>query len=853
MTDPAGKWKKFTNDLEGNLVTVTEPDPANPTTATLVTTYTYDWMKHLTGVSMPRGSTTQTRAFVYDAMGNMTSATNPENGTVSYNYNADNTLWYKHDAKGQDTVYSYDVKKRVTQIEQYPTGKNNAVDACLTVTYTYDTNAVQTGFSQYSNGRLTTAQYPVCAPGVNHGGTVTEMYSYHPAGAILAKRFQRFGYGVDIDGVTASGTAYVEADYSYDSAGRSTSYGVSYPIISGAPQYGPPVTYTYGLDSMGRPVSLSDNSGAWNNPGTDTTWVQNVQYDYAGRQTSIQFRAGRTLQTVYGGSGSFYTNILGSEAKTYNVNGQLSSLTWGSANGSSLYTGPAGGVQYVYSATQNNGQITGVVDAISGETVSYQYDALKRLTSSGTTAWSQSYQYDGFGNLTAKVLNGTTTPLAVDANTNRLSGLGYDLNGNMTTGTGVTLAYDEANRVASATLVSGGTEFYGYAPDNKRIYKLKADGTESWTFYGARGEKLLTDLQVQMPNQIYTPQGNPTGQWAFSFGSSGKSSVWFGGRLISEGGTNGSMSSTVYQDRLGTNRASGAKFLPYGEEAGTATANDRTKFGTYNRDGFTGLDYADQRFYASSYGRFTKPDPLAHASSGDPGSWNQYAYVGGDPVNNSDSAGTNPDDPGTWWGLPKGPFFCWDSGDENVPDTTCFGNSGPIQTQGNAKTKFLHVANPSKSGPNEQRIDSVLDWIKGNVDPQCSGWLSGIGDAISGLEGDPANPDSVAIGHGTYDTGISAFTGNNANQTDLPAGYAITVNDAGAFFKDSLNGSTFSVGGYTGGTSQAQTFILLHELAHLLGANGFQSDFGDKRAGNQNDSLVHQNCQKTLNAAKNIP
>ena len=58
VTEPAGKWKKFTNDLEGNLVTVTEPDPANPTTATLVTTYTYDWMKHLVGESMPRGSTT---------------------------------------------------------------------------------------------------------------------------------------------------------------------------------------------------------------------------------------------------------------------------------------------------------------------------------------------------------------------------------------------------------------------------------------------------------------------------------------------------------------------------------------------------------------------------------------------------------------------------------------------------------------------------------------------------------------------------------------------------------------------------------------------------------------------------
>ena len=241
----------------------------------------------------------------------MTSATNPENGTVSYNYNADNTLWYKHDAKGQDTVYSYDSKKRVTQIQRYPTGKNNAVDSCQSVTYTYDTNAVQTGFSQYSNGRLTTAQYPVCAPGANHGGTVTEMYSYHPAGSVITKRLQRFGYGVDIDGVTASGTAYVEADYTYDSAGRSTSYGVSYPISWGT-QTAQPVTYTYGLDAMGRPVSLTDSS--------TRVWAQNVGYDFAGRMTGIQYSTG-LANSQSPGSG-----IWTAETRSYNVNGQLSTL-----------------------------------------------------------------------------------------------------------------------------------------------------------------------------------------------------------------------------------------------------------------------------------------------------------------------------------------------------------------------------------------------------------------------------------------------------------------------------------------------------------------------------------------------
>ena len=63
---------------------------------------------------------------------------------------------------------------------------------------------------------------------------------------------------------------------------------------------------------------------------------------------------------------------------TYNVNGQLASLGWsGSVTGT---------IQYGYSATQNNGQITQMVDGISGETISYQYDALKRLVSASFDA-----------------------------------------------------------------------------------------------------------------------------------------------------------------------------------------------------------------------------------------------------------------------------------------------------------------------------------------------------------------------------------------------------------------------------------------------------------------------------------
>jgi RHS repeat-associated protein len=97
----------------------------------------------------------------------------------------------------------------------------------------------------------------------------------------------------------------------------------------------------------------------------------------------------------------------------------------------------------------------------------------------------------------------------------------------------------------------------------------------------------------------------------------------------------------VIQDRLGTNRFTGARYRPYGDEI-TSTPNDFTKFATYFRDGFTGVDYADQRYYASTNGRFATADPAGTdaVDVDDPGSWNRYAYVSCDPVNHYDPKGT---------------------------------------------------------------------------------------------------------------------------------------------------------------------------------------------------------------------
>jgi hypothetical protein len=49
---------------------------------------------------------------------------------------------------------------------------------------------------------------------------------------------------------------------------------------------------------------------------------------------------------------------------------------------------------------------------------------------------------------------------------------------------------------------------------------------------------------------------------------------------------------------------------------------------------------ADQRYDAVGAGRFNVPDPyMASVGTEDPGSWNRFAYVGGDPINFQDPSG----------------------------------------------------------------------------------------------------------------------------------------------------------------------------------------------------------------------
>ena len=545
VTDPAGKWKLSVTDGLGNLTQVQEPNPAGG--ANLITNYTYDTMGHLTDVSMPRSTGTQTRHFVYTGS-DMTSATNPENGTVTYVYDASHRVTKRTDTMGQETRYTYDGIGRLLQVQHW-VGAPLAERTLERVDYTYDSNPLNGSYSQNAQGRLAAVTFK------DHGLPVNYQYNYNVAGRVTAQHME-YDYNL-------TPPAHVfDAAYTWDTEGRmtGTNYGPSYQM-----QY----------DVNGRLSGMTDAANG-------NTAVASATYGMAGEMLGLDY---------------FGYN----ETRSYN---SLLQMTHQTVSGMM-------DMQYNYTAGANNGRITSAIDGIANETVSYTYDSLNRLSSATAGTWGQGFGYDGFGNLTSKTATLGSVPVlsvSFDPATNRQVGQSYDANGNLMT----TLydVFDVENR-----MITQGNQGTSYAYDHagKRIRKSYYPATDEYYFYGINGQKLAT--------QTCTPTGCPITY-----------NVYFGGKLLK------SKSVVVVTDRLGSVRAPGMSYYPYGEER-TPTADNREKFGTYTRDSTT-QDYADQRYYAPGSGRFMSPDPYqASGGPADPSSWNRYAYTRGDPVNRIDPMG----------------------------------------------------------------------------------------------------------------------------------------------------------------------------------------------------------------------
>jgi YD repeat-containing protein len=202
VTDEAGKKRQSCSNGLGQVTQVTE-DPGG---LGYWTSYAYNALDNLLNVAQgtqkPCGGGTASRSFGYDSLSRLSSACNPESGTVSYGYDANSNVTSKTDARGIVTCYGtwsgsscdglgYDALNRLT--------KKSYSDGTATVTYSYDQSGCLSGPSPcYNVGRRTgmsdaagSESWSYDAMGRNwadqrtsNGVTHTFVYSYNLDGSL---------------------------------------------------------------------------------------------------------------------------------------------------------------------------------------------------------------------------------------------------------------------------------------------------------------------------------------------------------------------------------------------------------------------------------------------------------------------------------------------------------------------------------------------------------------------------------------------------------------------------------------------------------------------------------------------
>jgi RHS repeat-associated protein len=645
-TDEALRRVQRTIDGLGRLQQVIE----DPLGLNYRTEYTYDTLDNLTKAQQfGSGSTALlTRTFGYDSVKRLRTASNPESGLITNNYDGNDNLAQR-------------------------------VDGEVTATLTYD-----------ELNRLTAKSYSTPTGGI---ATPSAVWCYDGqifAGASTQCTGSVAGAGTALSGkLTGSGSSVSSTKYEYDSQGR----------ISASEQKTPPTStttyrFTYGyyandeLATETYPSNLAvttcyDGLGRirWISGQKTSSYCVSPNGDLVGPAegyvSSAQYEA-------HGGIKQFNLGPAEMEATMYNPRLQPTEvkLTSGATELMKL--------NYGY-GTANSGNVMQQTIARKDGFAAHQYycyDGVNRLSkavelgavgdggcpvaqaapSCSGGQWCEGYGYDSMGNRTiatrSNLTAGFTEAATFTPGTNRMAAgaaggtFDYDGRGNVkkdamgVSGSGATYGYDGENRLA-AYCVQGGTcvtttsgaVLYGYDADGRRVTKGGGATAPVTYVYDAKG-------QLAAEYGISAAPAGTTYLTADALGSTRSVTDGSGGELERRdyypfGGT---IAATVGNGRACT--GSCPSLSTYGADL------VRWQFTGKERDGESGLDYFGARYFSGAQGRFTSPDewaggivdpftggqvgqpgPLPYADIADPQTFNKYAYVRNNPLRYTDPDG----------------------------------------------------------------------------------------------------------------------------------------------------------------------------------------------------------------------
>ncbi|HEU5352163.1 MAG TPA: Ig-like domain repeat protein [Terracidiphilus sp.] len=555
------------------------------------------------------GAAGQTSSFTYDSVGNMLTATDQASNKTQRAFDALNRLTRITDPESGVTTTSYDAHDRPLSVVS-PTGGTTAYvydgfgdliqessPNTGTAVYYYDSTgnmikrvAATGAVTQYTYDaldRVLTMTFPADSPEnvtytydqSGHGDGIGRLTSVTDAAGTLSLSYDQFGNLLTNTRTTSAGT--LTTSYTYDAANRIAS--ITYPSQT---------VVSYTRDIMGRITAVT----AKPNGGASTPVATNVAYEPFGPSNGLTY-----------GNGV-------SETRGFDQDYRMTGIT---DTGASVLQN----LGYAYYPTNNVQTITDAVN--SGNSQSFSYDNLQRLSSAAGGYGAFSYTYDKDGNRLTQTQGTETTTYGFGTASDLLATLsvggtqtqavGYSADGRIATlspgiqapgGQSITsLSYNQDGRLSAVNASGGALASYTYNAFGQRLIKTISGTTGEIYQYGQDG-MLLEETNAS--------------------GAAQADYIYLNGRPIA---TLNNATGALYflqDDMLGTPQlatdssqtvAWQATYQPFGTASASGTITQNLRFPGQYFDAESGWNHNGFRDYIPDLGRYAEPDPLAMQGS----------------------------------------------------------------------------------------------------------------------------------------------------------------------------------------------------------------------------------------------
>ncbi|WP_269783582.1 LamG-like jellyroll fold domain-containing protein [Streptomyces sp. QHH-9511] len=698
VTEPGGGTTKYTYTTNGDQLSATRPNGARqestwdylgrPLTSTdIVRQPTQRAFTAINEYNAPGGELSRTvsptgvtRAYAYNAVGEVTEVTNASGGKSTFTYDMDGQVLTSTDPDGTSTKNTYDGFGQLTSIQDL-----DASGAVLrTSSSTYDRAGNPVSLTDY----------------LGHTSTFTT-----DATGQVIKAVQ-----------PVSATESITTTFGYDAAGHRTRFtdGRGNPFLTTYNAWGLPEstiepstpthpnladrTFTTVYDAAGRPTETRSPGGVvvkqeydaksrlirQTGTGAEATTVDHTyDYDADDRVTAVA-GAGEEKNTFsYDDRGLLLSTSGPSGASSFVYNGDGAMTTRTDASGTSTYgydtagrlktvNDGATGTALTYGYDVNN-HVTSIDYGTGKAKRSFGYDALQRLTSdkltspTGKELSSITYGWDANGNETSK----TTTGLAGSStNTytydwaNRLTSwnngttteaYGYDASGNRTRVGGDTYTYDARNR-----LTSDGHNTYAYTArgtmsavtdEGGRTTAVKADafnrviqeGDRTYTYDGL---DRVREAKDETGSPLHTFQYSGAGNDVASDGVTSYSRDADGSLLGVKTAVSAVLALTDLHDDVvaqftatGEALAGSTTYSPFGKVVQSTGMLGALGYQSGWTDPETAKVNMAARWYSPETGQFNSRDTMAQSPLPASVNANRYAYANGNPMTGVDPTG----------------------------------------------------------------------------------------------------------------------------------------------------------------------------------------------------------------------